>query len=296
MTGPEIRPATEAEFAVAVDWATSEGWNPGQGDLPVFHAADPAGFLMGFDGDGAPVSSVSAVRYGDDFGFLGFYIVRPDRRGTGAGMAIWNAALDHLGGRTVGLDGVLAQQANYERSGFVLAGRNIRHAGVPASGGSQIVADAAAGKAGVAVREAADADAVAIAAYDRGCFPAPRDGFVRDWTRRDRATGRRSVLAEGSDGAVSGYGTIRACREGHKIGPLFAADEKVALALFLALYATLPMAGMVALDTPAENRAAVALAERFRLRPVFETVRMYKGPAPALPVDRIFGVTSFELG
>jgi len=29
---------------------------------------------------------------------------------------------------------------------------------------------------------------------------------------------------------------------------------------------------------------------------VFETARMYRGAAPDLPVDRWFGVTSFELG
>ncbi len=28
----------------------------------------------------------------------------------------------------------------------------------------------------------------------------------------------------------------------------------------------------------------------------FETARMYRGKARDLPVDRIFGVTSFELG
>ncbi len=28
----------------------------------------------------------------------------------------------------------------------------------------------------------------------------------------------------------------------------------------------------------------------------FETARMYTGPAPALPLRRIFGVTTFELG
>ncbi len=32
------------------------------------------------------------------------------------------------------------------------------------------------------------------------------------------------------------------------------------------------------------------------LSPVFETARMYTGPAPAIALDRIFGVTSFELG
>ena len=35
-----------------------------------------------------------------------------------------------LEGRVVGLDGVVDQQANYQRSGFVLAHRNIRFGGV----------------------------------------------------------------------------------------------------------------------------------------------------------------------
>ena len=50
------------------------------------------------------------------------------------------------------------------------------------------------------------------------------------------------------------------------------------------------------LDVPEPNRAAVALAERHGMTPVFETARMYRGPAPAEPVERMFGVTSFELG
>jgi len=32
------------------------------------------------------------------------------------------------------------------------------------------------------------------------------------------------------------------------------------------------------------------------MKPVFETARMYTGCAPALPLARAFGVTSFELG
>ena len=32
------------------------------------------------------------------------------------------------------------------------------------------------------------------------------------------------------------------------------------------------------------------------MAPVFETARMYTGAPPAIPVDRVYGVTSFELG
>ena len=44
------------------------------------------------------------------------------------------------------------------------------------------------------------------------------------------------------------------------------------------------------------NHRAIALAKRWGLTPVFETARMYRGPPPELPLDRIFGIATFELG
>ena len=104
---------------------------------------------------------------------------------------------------------------------------------------------------------------------------------------------RALVLLRG--GEISGMGAARRCREGVKIGPLFANDESVAETLFLALAEFAP-GERVFLDTPEPNAAAVALARRHGLAPVFETARMYRGPAPELPLGRIYGITSFELG
>jgi hypothetical protein len=50
----DIRPMTEADLAIAVDWAAAEGWNPGLGDAAPFRAEDPQGFLMGWLGDQPP--------------------------------------------------------------------------------------------------------------------------------------------------------------------------------------------------------------------------------------------------
>ena len=38
------------------------------------------------------------------------------------------------------------------------------------------------------------------------------------------------------------------------------------------------------------------LVEGFSFAPAFETARMYTGPAPAIDMQRLFGVTTFELG
>jgi hypothetical protein len=97
------------------------------------------------------------------------------------------------------------------------------------------------------------------------------------------------------DGVVRGYGVIRECREGLKIGPLFADDAEIAANLFAALCAR---AGgqPVYLDVPEVNAAAMALATSHGMKEVFATARMYRGEIPELPLDGIFGVTTFELG
>lgn len=282
----EIRVASAEEFAIAVDWAAGEGWNPGLDDMAAFHAADPQGFLLGWEG-GAPIASISVVRYGAAYSFLGFYIVAPERRGQGLGLALWTEGMARMGDRTVGLDGVVAQQENYRRSGFALAGRNIRFTGVPR---------VSAETAGVAeIAPPAPELAAALLAYDRAVFAAPRDAFTRAWATPGSGA-RRRALAATVDGAVIGYGVVRDCRSGAKIGPLFADDAQTAERLFAGLCAGAPEGAEVSFDTPENNAAAVKIAESAGLSPSFETARMYRGRAPEVPLQRWFGVTTFELG
>ncbi|MGO8499579.1 GNAT family N-acetyltransferase, partial [Rhizobium ruizarguesonis] len=64
------------------------------------------------------VGSISVVKYGESFAFLGLYIVHHDFRGKGYGKEIWAAGIASAGDRTIGLDGVAAQQDNYRKAGF----------------------------------------------------------------------------------------------------------------------------------------------------------------------------------
>jgi len=84
---------------------------------------------------------------------------------------------------------------------------------------------------------------------------------------------------------------------GSKIGPLFADDDAAAHALFHGLCQAAPATGgPVFLDVPMPHAGAVRLAEAHGMVPVFETARMYRGPAPEIDLGRVFGVTTFELG
>ncbi|MFJ4922441.1 GNAT family N-acetyltransferase [Streptomyces sp. NPDC088725] len=278
-------------------WAHEEGWNPGKSDGLAFFPADPAGFLFGRL-DGKAVVSISAVRYGSGFGFIGFYIARPSVRGRGYGIQVWQAAMARLAGRNIGLDGVVDQQENYRKSGFRRVWNNIRYEGVPtgldltngtgdgiADGTAEAVAD------GIALVDARTVAFDQLAAYDRRFFPAPRDAFLASWIGLPGRTGLVAVR----DGALQGFAAMRPCSGASRIGPLYASSRGVAAALVAGLASTVP-GEPVALDIPDINGPSVALAEELGLTPSFEAARMYTGPAPDVDLPGLFAVTSLELG
>ncbi len=279
-----IRPMTRAEFGTLVDWAAAEGWNPGLDDARVFWDSDPQGFIAA-ELDGELIGGGSIVAYGGCFGFMGFFIMRPDQRGRGLGRQLWLARRDRLIARlkapaVIGMDGVFSMQSFYARGGFVLAHRDLRFEG-----------RGAASPPGPALTDLAAVPFDDLLRYDTAHFPTERRTFLAAWIRQPGARALGSVV----DGRLRGYGVIRPCRQGYKIGPLFADDAATAEALFLGLGDLAP-GQPIYLDVPENNPAAMALARRHGLREVFGCARMYHGPAPVLPEHEVYGITSFELG
>ena len=277
----EIRALSVDEVRTVMDWAADEGWNPGVHDAPSFFSVDPQGFLGAFIEDQL-VGSISAVCYGDDYAFLGLYLVKPELRGQGIGSQLWAHAMQRVEGRTVGLDGVVDMQSSYARSGFALAYRNIRFGGqvrdVPPLSDAMVVIG----------RD----DLHRIQSLDRATFGADRSAFLADWLSQPE--GHSWAYVE--DGQIRGFGTVRACREGFKVGPLVADSALVAAEVFNALAKSVGDGGPIYLDVPEPNVAALDLARAVGLSPVFETARMYAKGNPDLDIPLVFGVTSFELG
>ncbi|AWY44270.1 GNAT family N-acetyltransferase [Pseudomonas putida] len=284
-----IRNMTRAELDGLVDWAAREGWNPGVHDAELFWATDPEAFIAASLG-GELIGGGAITSYNGEFGFMGFFIVRPEYRGQGLGNTLWHARRDRLLGRlrpgaSIGMDGVFAMQDYYAKGGFVFSHRNLRFRAEITERPATSPAD--------------DQDIVPLASfpfdqvadYDRTCFPAPRETFLRGWIAQADA------LAVGCrrEGRLSGYGVARRCREGCKIGPLFADDAQAANALYARL-AQFAQGGPLYLDAPENNPAAMALVRRQGMVEVFGCARMYLGPLPAIAHERVFSVTTFELG
>ena len=250
---------------------------------PAFTPRDPGGFLVADASGGKSIGCISAVSYAGRFGFIGLYIVAPGWRGKGLGLqalAGRDGAAGRPGGGTgwcAGAAGQLSPQrfcAGLEQRPFCRRGPRRRQCPPP-----EIV-------------PLATVDARLLAADDRRVFPAPRDAFLRAWVGMPDATG----LAWLEDGRLVGWGLVRRCREGHKIAPLVADDRQVARALLAALCAAVPAGDGVYLDVPLPNAEAVAMAQAEGMRSVFETARMYAGAAPPCELQRVYGLTSFELG
>ncbi len=273
-----IRNMTREEVDLTMDWADREGWNPGLHDAEAFFTSDPGGFFTG-EIAGEMVASASLVKYPGDLSFAGLLIVRKDLRGQGIGARMIEHLLSQGRCRNIGADGVVAMVPTYEKNGFHFTYWNHRFQGW---GGGEAPNDL------VGASELPFEDLVH---YDRTIFRAPRNVFLKAFLAQPDQTSL-SVL---KDGEISGYGTIRRCRTGHKVGPLFAEDRRTAEKVLRGLIATVPGEPYF-LDVPQPNAEGMVLVQDLRMIEVFRTARIYTKQAPPTPLNKVFGVTSLELG
>jgi GNAT superfamily N-acetyltransferase len=282
-----IREMARDEVDELVRWAAREGWNPGMHDADIFWATDSDAFIAA-ECQGKLIGGGAITSYGGHYGFMGFFIVKPEYRGQGFGNRLWHERRDRLIGRLhkgaiIGMDGVFDMQAYYAKGGFKFSHRNMRFE-------AHVARNHPPPLKHPAVVPLDEIRFDTVKQYDRRCFPARREVFLQHWLNQ------QDSLALGfEDGGFRGYGVIRRCVQGCKIGPLFTDSGGVARVLFDHL---LPFAagGPVYLDAPENNPEAMALVRHHGMREVFGCARMYLGPIPDIDHSLVFGVTSFELG
>lgn len=282
MSNYVIRRMTRPELDIALAWAKLEGWRPGLHDAEHFYSTDPTGFFVGLLDD-EPIACISGVKYGDDFGFIGLYIVKPEWRKQGFGLQLWQTAMSYLQGRNIGLDGVIEQQHNYKKSGFNIACRHVRYQGSHNNAKPAAVT-------GIVAIDAVPFDE--LLQYDRRYFPTARAGFLQSWIKQKQGT----ALAMRAGNGITGYGVVRACDGGFRIGPLFANSYGDAERLLSALLSHIPQNSDFFIDIPEPNQDALKLVTGYGMQAVFETARMYTQENPAIDLNGLFAVTTLELG
>ncbi|MBE2255882.1 MAG: hypothetical protein IAE65_06740 [Ignavibacteria bacterium] len=226
------------------------------------------------------IAVVSAVRYGNEFAFLGFYIVKPEYRKEGYGWQISRYAENHVKGMLIGIDGVVQQQKNYVKDGYVFYMNQYRYEGENIKGfrDEKII-----NLQSYPFEQVFD--------YDRKVVGYKREKFLNEWIHQQGI----SALGYVEDGKLKGMGVIRKCFVGYKVGMLFADDREIAEKIFYAL-AEKANGEKIYLDVPEKNYEAYEFAKEKLGKYVFETARMYKNGILNQDIGKIFGVTTFELG
>ena len=275
-----VRSLSKNEFAQLLELAHLEGWNPGIYDADSFYSSDPDGF-MGYFIKGKLIGCISAVAYNEDFGFMGFFIVKPEFRKMGYGKQLWTAAMKYLGDCNIGIDGSAEMTDKYKGYGFKEAYKSTRYKiisrNIETNGETLSLKNTNFAK---------------LVAFDHLYFPTRRDVFLYNWINQTEG----QSFAVCKDEKIEGYIFIRKGLEGYRIGPLFALTPETADTLFSKAISWVPEGTPVFLDVPEVNQQALNLAHKYNMEPGLKTVRMYTQQAPQIDMGGVYGVTNLELG
>jgi hypothetical protein len=274
---------TRAEADILDGWAASEGWNPGLQDIDIAWAYDPDAFIA-LRKDGELAGGGAIVAYEGAAGFMGLFIMRADLRRQGLGRVLWHERLKRLRARLhpdapIGMDGVFDMAPFYEAGGFKYLYRDLRFEGT---------AKGALDPAAIPLDQIPWPD---LAAYDARISGLKRESFMRAWLGQEGGHG----FALSEAGTIRGYGFLRPCRVGFKLGPLYAADPVIARRLLFSLLSAV-QGSQVQIDVPEPNLAAMSIMNELGWPSPFGCARMVYGTPPAMLVAQVFGVMSFEFG
>lgn len=282
-----INKMTLNELELILTWASKEGWNTIHHAASAYYAADPNGFFVLKDGSNI-IASLSRVIYPEGLGFIGLYIVESTLRHQGYGKYLWDKVTeDNDKYPCIALEGVMAQMANYEASGFILYDTTKRYRYQPKQLGAldNTIPD------DLTLHESIDFET--LQTYDQSIFSQNRKSFLKLWLQLPEA---KFIAAKNQHG-ICGYGLLVKADEGYRLAPLFADTVEIAKTILTNLCQTLPQGVNVYLDIPDCNLPAQSLVDELALTEVFKTALMYyQGRQAQTQLDKVFSKTTLEIG
>ncbi|KAG2179122.1 hypothetical protein INT43_001972 [Umbelopsis isabellina] len=317
--GLQIRQCTlEEAKSCFYEWAKAEQWNPGLEGAElqqVYYPTDSQGFFVGsiedpdIPGKEKIISAISSVRYGLESGWVGYYLVHPKERSKGYGHAIFKHAILHMGDRPhIGLDAVIPQVHNYEKSGFTSVWENQRRVG----GIDNVISKLSSLESltDVSYSKMCDVpiDQINDLEFRYNGFIRPK--FIQNWVEFHSQSEKlgRFGYAIMDHGRLVGYGCARAATTSFRVGPIFAESLDIAKALLYKLATSVKETMDASNDIPpsinpnfevdicAANPQAVSFYESLGMSNALPTKRMWKGQPPKVDIDGIYALSTLELG
>jgi ribosomal protein S18 acetylase RimI-like enzyme len=289
-----IRCMEEKDLELVMNWCKGEKWNVGKYDVPAYYALDPKGHFL-FLLDKQPVGAISIVRYSAQLFAIGPFIVKNEYRNKGYGAKIWQHAmklLENNNDATACLYSVPAQISRYANSGFK---KNFHIQRWQKNLINNLTSDIEK-----KTEELKRLDTVSIESvidYDQSIFSVSRKKLLTTLMQCQNIVGFAST---DDTGKVTGFGLIRPCIKGYRIGPLYADHIENAQKLFRTLLARVNNC-TVFIDAPSHNPYIELFTSYFNLARVSEadTVAMFRGEVPASLIEnnhKNYAVCSLEIG
>ena len=299
---PMIKKMNALELHTAIAFAKHEGWNPGRFDARSYYSIDPDGF-WGLRIGKEIIGVISAVCYFNEtsaqFAYIGLFIIKEAYRRQGYGAQLWNHAMrdihKRIGHKPTYLYSVQAQKHRYINSGFRPCGENSRITMTKETSHPSPAQHCVEKREGLFRK---------MVAYDQLIFGATRERFFRASLRNTNSKAAISFELKGGE-TIAGYGHIRPCMSGFRIGPLSANSFDCAKRLITSLLQVVPAGALVMIDTP-KGKGSLLLNKimtyfKFKEVPGAKTMRMSKNSQemdqPLNNKDEsIIAIASLEIG
>lgn len=277
----QIKIATLPEWLNVIEMSRQEKWDPGLGDGHLFLNVDNEGFFISYL-HGKPIASVAAVNFNENYASIGHYIVKPEFRGKGIGLALWKFAIKHAGERIIALDAVPEQRKNYAKWGFKTYYRTFR-----------IQGRASGHKVNTSNINIIDQNSIqSVIEFDESITGYSRDRLLTSWFFGNNRKG--FILSDNQN--IKGLIGLRQSNDGYRVGPFYAKDKDHIKDLFLTAIREIPENALVTLDVPEYAQTTINLLHSFGFRTLFHTYRMYRGTPRVGYTQGNNALASLEIG
>ena len=289
-----IKPLCDNDIDFVTEISRKEGFAPGVGDLGIYQNTDKQGLWVGWLNDN-PIGCIAGVRYNENYGFLGLFLVIEKYRGRGFGLQLWKKALAHLSDLPcIGLEAAPERIPDYSKWGFETSSKTTRWQWL----GDGKLLDERIGPNDLnnfSFVEGSSIPPNSVEKFDEQRETTPRPHFLSNWLKHPAG---KVIAVIDNQSRCHGFGRIRPCLlqsgDGWRIGPLMADSPKLLRILLKKLIDSHP--GLIIIDAPGLNNSASELFSDLGFKSESETFRMYRGYQPPVSMNDVYGLACLELG
>lgn len=278
------------DFNEINQWCIDEGWNLGLYDSDTYYKIDPQGhFILKND---EAIASLSLIKHSATFFTLGPFIVKNKYRRQGAGEALWKFAMTRMNEEhphaLIVLYAVSAQVNRYKKLGFMPIIENQRWYINSSTGFHSFLSSNC--------RPLTVELIPAVSLYNQLHYFTSRELLFTDMLKKPEVNG----LVFMDDNTIKGFGMIRRCIRGFRIGALVADTKEITQSLISGLL-NFCNEEQVFIDVPDCNLQGLACMNSFNAirKPEEDTITMIKGTQRLNHIknwEQHYGLFSLEIG